>query len=168
MTGVQCRRSALAVGSILLVSCLQSFAQSGSSSQPLELVEALQSTLANQPALQIQQQQVVSSKAVRQQTSGAFDTLTQASFSQNRVNNPLTIFNQEQAALLGITTLSEMKRERLAPRGPVRGFLGTVSEAIDLIGQYQDAGIELLIVSDRPNDAETRDLFVSDVMPHFA
>ena len=60
------------------------------------------------------------------------------------------------------------KRERLAPTGPVGGFLGTVSEAIDLIGQYQDAGIELLIVSDRRNDAETRELFVSDVMPHFA
>ena len=43
------------------------------------------------------------------------------------------------------------KRERLAARGPLRGFVGTVSEAIDLIGQYQDAG-----------------LFVSDIMPHFA
>ena len=57
------------------------------------------------------------------------------------------------------------KRERL--RGPVDGFLGTVSEAIDLIGQYQDAGVELLIQSDRGNDVETRQLFVSDVMPHF-
>ena len=60
------------------------------------------------------------------------------------------------------------KRERLAPGGRVRGFLGTVSEAIDLIGLYQDAGIELLIVSGRPNDAESRELFVSDVMPHLA
>jgi F420-dependent oxidoreductase-like protein len=59
------------------------------------------------------------------------------------------------------------KRERLA-RGPVRRFVGTVPEAIDLIGQYQDAGVELLIVADRPNDAETRELFVSDIMPHFA
>jgi hypothetical protein len=43
-----------------------------------------------------------------------------------------------------------------------------VSEAIDLIGQYQDAGVDLLINADRRNDAETRELFVSDVMPHFA
>jgi len=43
----------------------------------------------------------------------------------------------------------------------VRGFLGTVSEAIDLTGQCQDAGIELVIVGDRPNDTETRELFVS-------
>jgi alkanesulfonate monooxygenase SsuD/methylene tetrahydromethanopterin reductase-like flavin-dependent oxidoreductase (luciferase family) len=51
------------------------------------------------------------------------------------------------------------KRERLAARGPLRGFLGTVSEAIDLIGQYQDAGVELLINSDQRNDVETRELF---------
>ena len=49
-----------------------------------------------------------------------------------------------------------------------RGGFGTVSEAIDLIGQYRDAGIEVLIHSDRWNDIETRELFVSDVMPHFA
>jgi F420-dependent oxidoreductase-like protein len=60
------------------------------------------------------------------------------------------------------------KRERLAARGPLRDFVGTVSEAIDLIGQYQDAGIGLLINSDYRNDIETRELFASDVMPHFA
>jgi alkanesulfonate monooxygenase SsuD/methylene tetrahydromethanopterin reductase-like flavin-dependent oxidoreductase (luciferase family) len=60
------------------------------------------------------------------------------------------------------------KREQLAARGPLRGFVGTVSEAIDLIGQYQDAGVDLLIHADRRNDVETRELFVSDVMPHFA
>ena len=60
------------------------------------------------------------------------------------------------------------KRERLAARGPLRGFVGTVSEAIDLIGQYQDAGIDLLINADRRNDVETREVFASDVMPHFA
>lgn len=60
------------------------------------------------------------------------------------------------------------KRERLAARGPLPSFVGTVSGAIDLIGQYQDAGIDLLIHSDPRNDAESRELFVSDVMPHFA
>ena len=60
------------------------------------------------------------------------------------------------------------KRERLPARGSVPGFVGTVSEAIDLIGLYQDAGIELVIHSDRWNDVETRELFASDVMPHFA
>jgi hypothetical protein len=62
-----------------------------------------------------------------------------------------------------------VKRERLAARGPLSGFVGTVSEAIDLIGQYQDAGVDLVINSNlRNDDVETRELFVADVMPHFA
>ena len=40
-----------------------------------------------------------------------------------------------------------VKRERQSERGPLRGFIGTVSEAIDLIGQYRDAGIDLLSMS---------------------
>ncbi|HEY2540387.1 MAG TPA: hypothetical protein VGI28_12995, partial [Stellaceae bacterium] len=60
------------------------------------------------------------------------------------------------------------KRERLAVRGPLRGFVGTVSAAIDLIGQYQAAGVQLLINSDYRSDIETHELFASDVMPHFA
>src|SRR5437870_9185405 len=51
------------------------------------------------------------------------------------------------------------KRERLAASGLVGGFVGTVSGAIDLIGQYQDAGVDLLITSDRLNDVESRELF---------
>jgi hypothetical protein len=46
------------------------------------------------------------------------------------------------------------KRDRLASRGPVRGFVGTAAEAIDVIGQYQHAGVDLLISADRPNDPE--------------
>jgi len=37
------------------------------------------------------------------------------------------------------------------------GFVGTVSEAIDLIGQYRDAGVQLLINSDYRNDNETHE-----------
>ena len=59
------------------------------------------------------------------------------------------------------------KRERLLARGPLRGFIGTVSEAIDLIGQYRDAGVQLLINSDYRNDMETLELFASEIMPHF-
>jgi len=60
------------------------------------------------------------------------------------------------------------KRQRLPARGSPPGFVGTVSEAVDLIGQYQDVGVDLLIHSDRWNDVETRELFASDVIPHFA
>ena len=59
------------------------------------------------------------------------------------------------------------KRERLAAHGMLRGFVGTVTEAIDLVGQYQDAGIDLLIYADRRNDMETCELLASEVMPHF-
>jgi F420-dependent oxidoreductase-like protein len=59
------------------------------------------------------------------------------------------------------------KRERLAARGPLRGFIGTASEVIDLVGQHRDAGIDLLIYADRRDDVESRELFASDVMPHF-
>jgi F420-dependent oxidoreductase-like protein len=59
--------------------------------------------------------------------------------------------------------------ERLAAYGPLSGFIGTTSEAIDLIGQYRAAGIDLLIASNlRNDDVETRELLVSDVMPCFA
>jgi hypothetical protein len=60
------------------------------------------------------------------------------------------------------------KRERLSRRGPLRGFVGTVSEAVDLIGEYQKAGVQLLINSDYRNDMETHELMAAEVMPHFA
>lgn len=59
------------------------------------------------------------------------------------------------------------KYERMAAQGPVRGFVGTVSEAIDMVGRYQDAGVNLMINADRRNDPETRELFASKVIPHF-
>jgi hypothetical protein len=37
------------------------------------------------------------------------------------------------------------KYERLTAHGGFRGFVGTLSEAIQLIGQYQDAGVQLVI-----------------------
>ena len=60
------------------------------------------------------------------------------------------------------------KREHLSARGPLRGFIGTVSEAIDLVGQYRDAGVQLLINSDYRNDRETLEIFASDVIPRYA
>ena len=60
------------------------------------------------------------------------------------------------------------QRQQLIARGLSTGLVGTVPEAIDQIGQFRDAGIDMLIVSDQRNDQESRELFVSDVMPHFA
>jgi F420-dependent oxidoreductase-like protein len=60
------------------------------------------------------------------------------------------------------------KREWRSAHGASGGFVGTASEAIDVIGQYQRAGVDLLITSDRTNDVESRELFASEVMPHFS
>jgi len=42
-----------------------------------------------------------------------------------------------------------------------------VPQAIDLVGRYHDAGVQLLISSAYRNDAETHELLAADVMPRF-
>jgi len=59
------------------------------------------------------------------------------------------------------------KRERLGVPAAYYGFAGTVAEATDLIGRYQDAGVQLLISSSFRNDAETFELLAAEVMPGF-
>lgn len=60
------------------------------------------------------------------------------------------------------------KRQRLAVPASYYGFAGTVSQVTDLVGQYQTAGVQLLISSAYKNDLETHELLAADVMPHFA
>lgn len=60
------------------------------------------------------------------------------------------------------------KRARLMATDPFRGFVGTVSQFTDVVGRFQDAGVQLLISNAFRNDAETLELLASDVMPHFA
>ena len=45
---------------------------------------------------------------------------------------------------------------------------GWLPAAIDLVGQYRHAGVQLLINSDYRNDMESLELFVPEIMPHFA
>jgi alkanesulfonate monooxygenase SsuD/methylene tetrahydromethanopterin reductase-like flavin-dependent oxidoreductase (luciferase family) len=61
----------------------------------------------------------------------------------------------------------ERKRKSLNTEGPFRVFAGTVAQATDLIGAYQDAGVQLLISSAFRNDPETHALIADDIMPHF-
>jgi len=134
MNSLQCRRWALAVGTILLVCCLRSLGQSSAPSpQPLGLVEALQSTLANQPALHIQEQQVVASRGASRQASGLFDTVIGTTFSQNRINNPLTLFNQEQAALLGIITSDQVNNQTILDIGATKEYRNGVTISPSLL-----------------------------------
>jgi F420-dependent oxidoreductase-like protein len=50
---------------------------------------------------------------------------------------------------------------------PFRGAALTVPQVIDLVGGYQDAGSQLMIISSYKNDVETLELFASEVMPKF-
>jgi F420-dependent oxidoreductase-like protein len=59
------------------------------------------------------------------------------------------------------------KRRRLAVPASYYGFAGTVSQVADLVGQYQESGVQLLISSAFKNDPETHELLAADVMPHF-
>jgi F420-dependent oxidoreductase-like protein len=59
------------------------------------------------------------------------------------------------------------KRERLSVPANYYGFAGTIAQVTDLIGRYQDAGVQLLISSAFKNDSETHVLLAEDVMPHF-
>jgi alkanesulfonate monooxygenase SsuD/methylene tetrahydromethanopterin reductase-like flavin-dependent oxidoreductase (luciferase family) len=60
-----------------------------------------------------------------------------------------------------------VKRERLSLPPSFTGVAGTVSEITDVVGRYQDVGVQLLISSAYRNDPETHELFAADVMPHF-
>jgi alkanesulfonate monooxygenase SsuD/methylene tetrahydromethanopterin reductase-like flavin-dependent oxidoreductase (luciferase family) len=60
------------------------------------------------------------------------------------------------------------KRARLPVADTQNVFVGTIAVATDLIGQFCDAGVQLMITRAHMNDFETYELLASDVMPHFA
>ncbi len=62
---------------------------------------------------------------------------------------------------------AQAKAARLEAAPIFRGLTGTVAQATDLIGAYQDAGIQLTISSTWRNDFETQELLASDIIPHF-
>ena len=101
--------------------------------QPLGLVEALQSTLASHPELHIQEQQVIASRGARREASGSFDTVIGTTFSQSRVNNPLTLFNQEQAALLGNITNNQVNDVTLLDISATKEFRNGVTISPSLL-----------------------------------
>jgi alkanesulfonate monooxygenase SsuD/methylene tetrahydromethanopterin reductase-like flavin-dependent oxidoreductase (luciferase family) len=60
------------------------------------------------------------------------------------------------------------KRRKLAVPDQFYGFAGTVAQVTDLVGQFRDAGVQLLISSAYKNDRETLELMATDIMPAFA
>ena len=64
-------------------------------------------------------------------------------------------FNCSKATKAGRSSVRTMDLPAPSPR------------STDLVGQYQDAGVQLLISSAYKNDLETHELLAADVMPHF-
>lgn len=73
-------------------------------SPDLTLIEAVKYTLANHTLLQIQQDQVIINKGLRQQAAGQFDTLLGAGITRSRSNDPLSTYLQQQALIDGVQT----------------------------------------------------------------
>jgi F420-dependent oxidoreductase-like protein len=62
----------------------------------------------------------------------------------------------------------KVKRERMGVVDPFRGNAVTVSQAVDLVGRYQDVGVQMIISGIYKNDRETLELLAGDVMPAFS
>ena len=60
------------------------------------------------------------------------------------------------------------KFERLHAPAQLPGVVGTVSQAVEVLGRYQEIGIQLFIANIYKNDTETEELLATEVMPHFA
>jgi F420-dependent oxidoreductase-like protein len=67
---------------------------------------------------------------------------------------------EDEAALQAAKT-------RLGLPDPFRGFALTVPQAVDLVGAYQQAGVQMMIFSSYVNDVETLELFAAEVLPKF-
>jgi F420-dependent oxidoreductase-like protein len=60
------------------------------------------------------------------------------------------------------------KFERLNTPAQLPGVVGTVSQVMEVLGRYQEIGIQLFIANIYKNDTETEELLATEVMPHFA
>ncbi|MFN8382740.1 MAG: LLM class F420-dependent oxidoreductase [Anaerolineales bacterium] len=77
-----------------------------------------------------------------------------------RTNLSTLLIAKDESAL-------KVKKERLKLPDPFRGSALTIPQVIDLVGNYQDAGSQIMIFSSYKNDMETLELFASEVIPHF-
>ena len=77
-----------------------------------------------------------------------------------RTNLTSMLIAKDQASL-------KAKKERMNLPNPFRGYALTVPQAIDLVGGFQDAGSQMMILSSYKNDMETLELLAAEVMPKF-
>ena len=60
----------------------------------------------------------------------------------------------------------KVKRDKLKVPDPYRGFVVTVPQAIELIGRYEEVGVQMFICSFYRNDWESMELLAGEVMPN--
>ena len=95
------------------------------------------------------------------------DVLRQHCEAEQRDYNTIERTNLTSLLLARSEAELQAKRDRLGVPAQFRGYALTVSQAIDLIGQYQQAGSQLCITSFVRNDWESMELLADDIMPHF-
>ncbi len=96
------------------------------------------------------------------------DVLRQHCDAEKRDFNTIERTNLTSLLLARTEADLQAKRDRLGIPAQFRGYALTISQASDLIGEYQTAGSQLFITSFIRNDWESMELFASDIMPHFA
>lgn len=99
---------------------------------------------------------------------GKFDILRQHCEKQGRDYNEIEKTNTTSFLIAPNEAALQAKKEHYGVAGGFRGNALTPAQTIDLIGQYQAVGVQMVIFSAYKNDCETFELFASDVMPRFA
>jgi len=91
-------------------------------------MDALRSTLGQQPGIQLQEQQVEFNKGSLRVASGQFDTAFNASVSHNRMDSPLTLSQQIQYEQLGLIAFALGSNTTTYTFGEEKLFRNGVSE----------------------------------------
>jgi F420-dependent oxidoreductase-like protein len=97
-----------------------------------------------------------------------FDVLRQHCDKQGRDYNEIEKTNTTAFLLAPNEAALQAKKDRYGVVGGFRGNAVTIAQAIDLVGQFKNVGVQMLILSAYKNDQETFELFASDVMGKFA
>jgi F420-dependent oxidoreductase-like protein len=96
-----------------------------------------------------------------------FDVIRQHCETEGRDYNSIERTNLTSLLIAKNEISLKAKRERLALLDQFRGYAVTTAQAIDLVGQFRDIGVQTFICSFVKNDRETGELFASDVMSQF-
>jgi F420-dependent oxidoreductase-like protein len=96
-----------------------------------------------------------------------FDVIRQHCEAEGRDFNSIERTNLASVLIARSEAELKAKRDRLAVPDQFRGFAATVPQVVDMVGRFQEAGVQMFICSIVKNDRETLELLADEVMPHF-